>query len=132
MRRGRRRWTIPAIATCIVIAGGVLYVWYVGSIFGECRTDVRRAIPSPDGKKSLVVFGKECGVTVGLNTQISIASAGGSFSPEKNPAFFVASGLHAVVARWFGDSAVEIAIVPGGDEIFRTEQNVGDVKVVYK
>jgi hypothetical protein len=36
------------------------------------------------------------GATVPFNTQASIAPADGSFSPEKNPAFFVFSGDHAL------------------------------------
>lgn len=125
-------WTIPAIALSAAIAGGALYVWYAASILGGCKIDVRRSIPSPDGKKSLVVFGKECGTTVGFNTQISIAPADRPFSAETYPAFHVTSGLHVVTASWLGDSAVEIAINPGGDETFRHEQDVGDVKVLYK
>jgi hypothetical protein len=121
---------IPIIAVCAVMAGGALYVWYVTSIFGECKTVVRNSIPSPDGSKSIVIFGKECGATVGFNTQASIAPAGGSFSPDKNPAFFVVSGEHVVLARWLGDSAVEIALQEGG-KVFRNEQRVGDIKVVY-
>ena len=127
------RWiAIPLVGLTAAIFGGALYVWYVASILGECKIDVRRSIPSPDGKKSLVVFGKECGATVGFNTQIGIASAGGAFSPEKSPAFFVTPGLHVVTANWLGDSVVEIAIIPGGDETFKREQTVGDVTVVYK
>jgi hypothetical protein len=98
--------------------------------FGECKTVVRNSIPSPDGSKSIVIFGKECGATVGFNTQASIAPADGSFSPDKNPAFFVVSGEHVVLARWLGDSAVEIALQEGG-KVFRNEQRVGDIKVVY-
>jgi hypothetical protein len=81
---------------------------------------------------SLVVFGRECGATTGYNTQLSIAPAGGPFSPEKNPAFFVTSGLQDVTARWLGDNAVEISGASGGDKIFKNEPNVGDVTIVYK
>ena len=133
MTRRRIWWiAIPVVALIAVIAGGAVYVWYALSSFGECETEIRRTIPSPNGKKSLVVFGRDCGATTGFNTQLSIASAGGPFSPQKNPAFFVTSGLHDVMASWLGDSTVEIAPIPGGDKIFRNEQNAGDVKVVYK
>lgn len=123
---------IPVVALSAAIAGGILYVWYALSIFGECETDVRRTISSPNGKKSLVVFGRDCGATTGYNTQLSIAPAGGPFAPEKNPAFFIASGLHDVTARWLGDNAVEITGDARGSKIFRSEPNAGDVKVVYK
>jgi hypothetical protein len=132
MKRRRIWWIIiPAVAACAGIVGGALYIDYFMSGFGVCKTDVRRSIPSPDGKKSLVIFGKECGATVGLNTQISIAPAGGSFSPERNPAFYAASGLHIVMAKWLGDGAVEIALIPGGGKVYRSEPSVGGVKVTY-
>jgi hypothetical protein len=133
MKRRRIRWIIiPVIGVCAVIAGSALYVGNFMSGFGECKTVVRSSIPSPDGSKSIVIFGKECGATVGFNTQASITPAGDSFSSERNPAFFVISGLHAVMARWLGDDAIEIALIPGGDKVFRSEPTVGDVKVVYK
>jgi hypothetical protein len=131
--KSRSWWiAIPVVALSTAIAGGALSVWYVASHFWECETDVRRTISSPNGKKSLVVFGRDCGATTGFNTQLSIAPAGLPFSPENNPAFFVTSGLHDVTARWLGDSTVEIALISGGDKIVRSEPNVGDVKVVYK
>jgi hypothetical protein len=102
-----------------VIAGGALCIAYFMSGFGECKLIVRSSVPSPNGKKSLVIFGKECGAAVGFNTQASIAPAGSSFSAQKNPAFFVVSGLHVGMARWLGDDAIEIALIPGGDRVFR-------------
>jgi hypothetical protein len=131
MKRRRIWWVIiPVVAVCAMIAGGVLYIWHVMSIFGECETIVHSSIPSPDGSKSLVIFGKECGATVGFNTQASIAPAGGAFSPDKDPAFFAVSGKHDVLAKWLGDGAVEI-IVPGGGRVSRNEQRVGNIKIVY-
>ena len=131
--KSRNCWiAITVVSLSAAIAGGTLYFWHVASIFGECKTDVHRSIPSPDGKKSLVVFEKSCGATVGFNTQMSIAPTGKPFSPENHPAFFVTSGVHDVMASWLGDNTVEITLIPGRDKIFRSEPNVGDVKVVYK
>lgn len=96
--RKHRWWTaIPiVIAFCAVTGAG--FIWYFMNLFGECKTDVRKSIPSPDTKNVVVVFGKECNATVGFNTQLSIAPAGSAFSAEKYPAFFVTSGLHVVQA----------------------------------
>ncbi len=44
--------------------------------------------------------------------------------------FFAVSGEQVVMAKWLGDSAVEMAVTPGG-KVFRSEQSVGDVKIVY-
>lgn len=130
--RRRGRIILPVVAICTALAGGALFFCYVESTAGDCKTDVRRSIPSPDGEKSLVVFTRECGASVGFNTQISVAPARGSFSFENYPAFFATSGVHDVTAIWLGGNTVEIALIPGGGQLFRSEQSVGDIKVVYK
>jgi hypothetical protein len=132
--KSRRVWwtVITVAAVCAVIAGGALFIDSFMSDFGACTTAVRNSIPSPDGKKSLVIFGKECGATVGFNTQASIAPTGFAFSTEKSPAFFAISGEHVVVAKWLGDSTVEISSIPEKERVFKSEQRVGDIKVVYK
>jgi hypothetical protein len=132
----RRRiwWVVVTFVVTVgaAVAGGTLYYAYQGDTFGECKILVRRSIPSPDGSKSIVIFGKECGATVGFNTQASIVWAGASFSPEKTPPFFIISGNSEIIASWLGNTAVEISHIPGGDKVFRSEQSVGDVKIEYR
>jgi hypothetical protein len=53
------------------------------------------------------------------------------FRLRRTPLFFAISDEHVVLARWLGDSAVEIALIPGEGQIFRSEQRVGDIKVIY-
>jgi hypothetical protein len=126
------RWIVVGLGlACAVVVGGALYIDHLISAFGECKTVVRSSISSPDGKKSIVIFGKECGATVGFNTQASIAPVRGSFSPEKNPAFFVISERPDVMVRWLGDHAVQV-VVPKGVKVFRSEQSVDDIKVEYR
>jgi hypothetical protein len=100
--------------------------------FGECANVVRASIPSPNGSKSVVVFRQECGATVPYNTQASIVPIGEAPSPGKHSAFFVTSGTPELLVTWIGDSAVEIALIPGGGHVFRSEPNASDVKIVYK
>jgi hypothetical protein len=92
--RRHRRWIGVAVfvAFFAMIGGGILTMEYFMDTFARCKTVVRNLIPSPDGHKSIVIFEKECGATVGFNTQASIAPASRSFSPEENPPFFVSSG----------------------------------------
>jgi hypothetical protein len=108
-----------------VVAGVAIYFAYFMSGFGACETVVRKSIPSPDSSKSIVIFGKECGATVGFNTQASIAPAGDSFSGKKYPAFFAISGLRVVMARWLNDGAVEITLIPGGGTVFYSRRRYG-------
>ena len=132
--KSRQIWwiLIPVAALSALIACGALFVDSFMSSFGACKTIVRDSIASPDGKRSVVIFGKECGATVGFSTQASIAPTGSAFSTEKNPAFFALSGEHVIVAKWLGDSAVEISAIPGKERVFKSAQRVGDVEVVYK
>jgi hypothetical protein len=132
--RHRIRWIGVAVFVIVsaVTAGGVLFMEYFMDRFGACKTVVHNSIPSPDGHKSIVIFEKQCGATVGFNTQASIAPAGRSFSYEGNLAFFVVSGTPEVVAKWLGDNVVEMAVVPKEGEIFKSEQTVGDIKIMYK
>jgi len=128
-RPRRVRPIIPLLAACAAVTvGGVLYL---ASAFDPCQTVVRKSIPSPDSSNSIIVFGRECGATVGFNTQVSIAPTGSSFSADKYPAFFVVSGLQDVTARWLEERAVEIAISPGAEKVYRREERVGDIKVAY-
>jgi hypothetical protein len=133
LRRRHIRWTVAVVLgiACAVIVGGALYMNNFMSAFGECKIVVRSSLPSPDGKQTIVIFGKECGATVGFNTQASIALAHGSFSPDKNPAFFVISDRPDVMVRWLGDHAVQV-VVPKGAKVFRSEQSVGDIEVEYR
>jgi len=104
---------------------------YLASAFDPCQTVMRKSIPSPDGSNSIVVFGREYGAMVGFNTQVSIAPTGRSFSADKYPAFFVVSGVQAVMARWLEERAVEITIIPGAEKVFRREQRAGDFRIIY-
>jgi hypothetical protein len=130
----RRIWwiVITVAAVCAVIAVAALNIAYFMDGFGACKTVVRSSIPSPDGTKSIVIFGKECGATVGFNTQASIAPIDGSFSFEQSPAFFVASGGHVIMAKWLGNSTVEISSIPERETVFKSEQRVGDIEITYK
>jgi hypothetical protein len=116
-----------------LIVGGVLYLGYPSiSIFGECTTVIRGSTPSPDRSKVVVVFRRDCGATVPFNTQASIAPAGDEFSSDKSPAFFTVSGTPEVMVTWLEEATVEIAVIPGADRIFKSEQSVAGVKVLYK
>jgi hypothetical protein len=106
---------IPVVVIGAVIAGGALSIEYFMGSFGACKTIIHSSIPSPGGSKSIVVFEKECGATVGFNTQVSIAPAQGAFSAERSPPFYVVSGPQEVLARWLGGEAAEVNIVPGAE-----------------
>jgi hypothetical protein len=132
MKKRFIRWIgISVAAVGAAIVGGVVSIDYFMSGFGACKTTVHGSIPSPDASKSIIIFEKECGATVGFNTQVSIAPSRGTFSADRYPPFYVVSGRQEVVAKWLGDEAVEVSAVPGAERTYRREERSGDVKIVY-
>jgi hypothetical protein len=123
-------WQIAVAAA--VIVGGVLSVVYTVSLFGTCSSTVLSAIPSPDGRKSIVLFMKTCNAAVPYSTQASIAPAGLASPEDKIPAFFIISGTPAITAHWLGNNAVEMSVAAPGEKTFRKQQSVGDIQIAYK
>jgi hypothetical protein len=121
---------IPVVVIGAVIAGGALSIEYFMRGFGACKTMIHSSIPSPDGSKSIVIFEKGCGATVGFNTQVSIAPSQSAFSAERYPPFYVVSGQQEVQAKWRGNETVEVNI-PGADQTFKREERVGSITIVY-
>jgi hypothetical protein len=121
----------------VVIGGGLIaaastfYISYLVGNFGDCTAILRRSIPSPDGSKYIVIFGMECGTTVGFNTQVSIAPTGAEFSYKKNPPFFVVSEKYEVAARWLRDDAIEV-LVPSGARVLKEQESIGGIKIGYR
>jgi hypothetical protein len=129
-----RIWTVLAISLAVLavlISAGAYYIARFMDRFGECEVVVRRSIQSPNGTKALVVFQRECNATVPFNTQISIASSQGQFSPQRTPPFFVMLGNADVSVRWTKDDVVEVDS-PTGATIRKQESNVGETRIEYK
>jgi hypothetical protein len=128
--QNRLPWRI--IILVAVIAVGALSVAYTGSLFGACKTVVLDTIPFPDGSRSIIVFTKQCAAAVSYSTQASLAPAGVGFSAERILAFFIVAGTPAISANWLANNKVEMAVTPAGGKVFRSQQSVGDIEVVYK
>jgi hypothetical protein len=118
------------VAVAALSAGGISYISHIEGSSGECDVAIRKSIPSPNGSKAIIIFGMECGATVGFNTQASIAPAGGSFAPSDNPPFFAISGKDDVAVVWLENYIVQV-VIPNGAKVFKKEQRVGDVDVKY-
>lgn len=127
MRR-RTIWT-GAILAIVACALGAFY--YFANAFDPCDTVVKNVAKSPDSKKQVVMFERECGATAGFNTQASVAPIGRSFSADRNPAFFVVAGRHNLNIAWIGNAIVEIAI-PQGEKVYKSEASADDVAIRYK
>jgi hypothetical protein len=121
-----------AVAVLLVTAGLLVSIWFVMEGFGACKSIVLNAIPSPDKKKSVVIFRKECNATVPDSTQASIVSAKGPFAPEQASSFLSVRGNQDVIVTWSGEHVVRIGLIPGGDTVYKRDPNVGDVKIEYE
>jgi hypothetical protein len=127
-------WGLTGVAgaSCIVVAGLFVYVWFFFETFGACRNVELSSIPSPDGKKSVVSFRKECGATVADSSHATLVPAGQSFSAEKYAPFLSLAGTTDILASWRGNRVVEIALIPGGVAELKRASQVGDVYIDYK
>jgi hypothetical protein len=115
-----------------VMGGGLLSVYYAFNSFGACKNAVLNTLASPDGSKVVVIFRKECNATVPYSMQASLAPANLASPAEKVPPFFVVKGTATVMAAWRGNHTINIAVVPAGSTVFRSQESVGDIKIEYK
>src|SRR6185437_3994259 len=127
-----QRRVLWCVAIVAVISGGLLSVEYQLNSFGACSNAVLNTIASPDGSKVVVIFRKECNVTVPLNVQASLAPANLASPAEKASPFFVVKGTPTVTAEWRGNHAISIAVVPAGGTVFRSQESVDDIRIEYK
>src|SRR4051812_3963383 len=44
--------------------------------FSECKNQIIKEIPSPNGQFKVILFERGCGATTGFNTQVSVLPAG--------------------------------------------------------
>lgn len=110
-----------------VLVGGGL--WYLSGLLPSCSIDQQARLTSPDSQFDLVIFSRNCGATTGPNTQAAIIPAGDDL-PE-DAASFLSIGVAADLApRWDGFGNIELAI-PQGAEIYRQDDTVAGIAVVY-
>lgn len=122
------RWI--AIGAAVLVAG--VLALYVGFFFWRgglvaCGNDVRERVRSPDGRREVVVFVRDCGATTSFSTQISILRAGENASDEGGNTY-IAAGELRVSVQWLTPTEIVIArSVKGVTE----REHVGGVSVRY-
>jgi hypothetical protein len=116
------------VAPALVIGAGL---WFLADMVPQCTPDMRQSIASPDGTRTLVVFGLDCGTTTGFNTQAAIHPSSETFNAETAETFYSAQGRFDPQVRWTGPAAIEIT-TPPETEIYRQEKTIGPVTVAYR
>lgn len=121
---------IAALVVFIVAAAIVVHVWTISDLLA-CDTDAKGTTPSPDGKRTVVMFAVNCGATVPFNTQLSISPIDRRFSRDDSPAFLILDGEHKLPVVWTGDRSIVIDL-PKDARVFRSERRVNDVTIEYR
>ncbi|WP_240230090.1 hypothetical protein [Devosia lacusdianchii] len=114
---------IPAL----LIGGGL---WYLSSLLPSCATAQHARITSPDNQFDLVVFSRDCGATTGFNTQAALIPSGEDLPYDA--ASFLSIGVAAdLEPRWDGFGNIEVTVPPGA-QIYRQDESVAGVSVIYR
>ncbi|KFC65384.1 hypothetical protein FF80_02848 [Devosia sp. LC5] len=115
--------TVPAL-----LVGGLL--WYASSLLPSCETIQHARLPSPDSAFDLIVFSRNCGATTGANTQAALIP-GGDTLPDDVASFLSIGAAADLAPRWDGPATIALTL-PNGVQIYRQDESVAGVAVVYR
>src|SRR5918992_4542304 len=116
-------WLKMILTGLVVITGAfALYIFlWVGALAGGCGNELLKSIASPDGRRKLVIFQRDCGATTGFSTQASLLPAGDGLRGSGN--VFIADTDHGkapsgpgggpqLAARWIAKDTLELRYHP--------------------
>lgn len=120
-----------------VIVAALIFGPFGLSLDDGCRNRIVRAYPSPDGKRTAILFERDCGATVGKSLQVSVLPP--NEEPKKGGNAFVADDNHGqapsregsyVALRWLSASDLLIAYESRA-RVFKNQAEVDGVAIVY-
>jgi hypothetical protein len=127
-----KRITVLTLLIAVAIVGAACV-----SLAGECSNSIKREVLSPNGKMKAVIFGRDCGATVGFNTQVSVLPSN-SRLPNDGGHVFAADGGSGnepsgafVSVSWTNDAELLVAYDKQA-RVFHNEPTVGNVRVKYE
>src|SRR4051812_17112826 len=98
--------------------------------FGDmCLNDVQEELVSPDGKKKVVVFTRNCGATTGLSTQASVLGKDEKLPDDGGNAFVIDKG--AAKVSWTKDDHI-LVVVDVSARVFKKEPSIRGVSIEYR
>lgn len=118
---------LTAGPTLIIGAG----LWYLSSLVPECEIAIADRLTAPSGEFDLVTFSRNCGATTGPNTQAALIPAGDDLPFDATSFASVAVADADLAARWDGFGNIELTL-PQGAEIYRSDDNVAGISVIYR
>jgi hypothetical protein len=129
---GSRRITVLTLLLLVVVVGTACV-----NLAGDCSNSIKREVLSPNGKMKAVIFGRDCGATVGFNTQVSVLPSSSKL-PNDGGNVFVADGGSgkepagpAVSVSWTNDSELLVTYDKSA-RVFHNEPSIGNVRVKYQ
>ena len=100
-------------------AMSILFIgWFYFTLPDMCVNHLHSEIYSPDSKKRIVVFQRDCGATTGFSTQISILGAGETLPNESGNIFIISGHPNQVppAVKWIDNSTLKIMHRLNGNE----------------
>lgn len=122
----------PAILLALTIGPALaigMTLWFVNDLLPECVVSEHQRLTAPDSQFDLVTFSRACGPT-DANIQATLVPPG-----EEVPfdaASFASVGSNAdLEPGWDADGNIELTL-PQGAEIFRRDDSVAGINVIYR
>lgn len=94
-----------------------------------CENNVKQEVVAPDGQMKIVVFSRDCGATMGFNSQATILRAGEKL-PDQGGSVFV-TDKDDVTVQWDGPARIRVSMKGSGED-FRKESSVMGIEIVYE
>ena len=129
-----------AVLTVLVVAAIGMLWFLVPDMSDMCRNEIISEIPSPEGKRKVVVFQRDCGATTGFSTQASIVSSNQMLENEGGNLFISDTnhgaapsgpgGGPGLAVTWQSEDSVRMSFHPKA-RVFKQESAVGGASVSY-
>lgn len=94
-----------------------------------CENEISQSVTSPSGRMKAVTFHRNCGATVGFNTQVSILRSNQQL-PNQGGNIFIIDRSVPLETRWDSNGALTISGAMDS-RIFKQEASVADVRITY-
>lgn len=128
----RNRSSLPLFIA--LTAGPALIVgaglWYFAGTLPSCQIVLAERLTSPDKQFDLVTFSRECGTSVGPNTQAALIPAGEAV-PDDATSFLSIAAAADLRPRWDGFGNIELSVPPDVD-VYRNDDSVAGITVIYR
>lgn len=122
----------PAVLLALTLGPAIaigMTVWFVTDLLPECVVTEHQRLTAPDAEFDLVVFSRACGPTE-PNSQAALVPPGEAVAFDAASFFSVAAEAD-LQPRWDAYGNIEIT-PPEGTEIYRQDDNVAGVNVIYR